>query len=181
MPQRPHSYDPKPLHDHIARVPLRGVNRYGSRTEWEPEDWHLHAVAAAPDEIVALREISHKVTDWDLKWDLMHRHLGMNLHIFPIPSEHIFTEEGKRNLVLASERIVMNAKAGKKTAITCNQGYRRTAAAIYLSHGRMGASHEEALTYSRGRSEVEAFSEFEQNQLNQLYEEREKYGAKSKE
>jgi hypothetical protein len=142
----------------------------------------LHAVAAAPDEIVALREISHKIRDWDMKWDMMRRYAGIKkLHVLPVESDNIFREKGMRNLMEASKIIVDNTHAGKKTAITCNQGYRRTAAAIYLSHRRMGASHEEALEYSRGRSEVEPFSELEQNQLNQLYEEREKYGTKSKE
>ena len=173
MPHK--AYDPKKLHEHIARTPLRGVNRYGSRREWGPEDWHLHVMEENPDEIVALRNIGHKIPDWENKWHVLNRYLGVQLHEFPIRSDHIFSDDGKRNLINASKRIVDNVKAGKKTCITCNQGYRRTAAAIYMSHRMMGASHEEALKYSRGRSEVEPFSDYEMGQLNQLYEEREKY------
>jgi hypothetical protein len=174
MPHK--AYDPKKLHDHIVRIPFLGVNKYGSRTEWGVDEWHHRVMEMEPKEIIALRGLRGKVSEDNRH--VLERYMGIGIREFPIHSGQIFSDEGKRNLIAASKAIVQNAREKKRTGITCNMGYRRTAAAIYMAHRRMGASHEEALEYSRGGSSVEPFSESERDQLNQLYEDREKYEGK---
>jgi len=175
-PGRP--YNPEPVTKHVVRVPVSGKKEFGIAHEWGPHEYPLIVMSKKPQEIVALRSIRNNIMDWDLLWPALHKHGGIErLHELPIRSDRIFSDEGKANLMEASRILEKNVKDGKRTAVTCNLGSRRTSGAMYLLHRRMGATHEEALEHSRIPGTKAPFNESEQEHLKQLFEEREKYGG----
>lgn len=175
-PRKP--YNPGLVTKHVVRVPVWGKREFGVKEEWTPHDYPIQVMMQKAQEIVALRSIHHNVMDWPTMWDMIHRHGGVErLHELPIPSDRIFSDEGKAHLIEASRILERNVKGGKRTAVTCNLGHRRSAGAMYLLHRRMGATHEEALEHSQTPGRKTTFNELEQEHLKQLFDERDKYGG----
>jgi rhodanese-related sulfurtransferase len=175
MPRKP--YDPKPVKRHVRKVPVRGERALGMKGDIK--DYHIRVLGENPKEVVLLRDLLGKVPEWETNKETMMRYGGLErVHNLPVDSGRIFTGEGKKNLIDASRIIAENAQKGRNVVLTCNRGYRRTAAALYLTHRRMGASHEEAMRHAFGPGYENAFSEREKEGLKGLFEKRGKYEKK---